>query len=131
MPPVQAAIEGTREIGPAVTATTISLIAVFLPLAFMSGIVGQFMKSFGWTMAFAIAVSLIVSFTLTPSLSARWLGGGRKALRPAVDSLGHEEARRLPPSRRSMTEGGSTTRWITGTAGSSSTLCGAGGWSSS
>src|SRR5260370_23669948 len=41
-----------------VTATTISLIAVFLPLAFMSGIVGQFMKSFGWTMAFAIAVSL-------------------------------------------------------------------------
>ncbi|HEX9246910.1 MAG TPA: efflux RND transporter permease subunit [bacterium] len=79
MPPVQAAIEGTREIGPAVTATTISLIAVFLPLAFMGGIVGQFMKSFGWTMAFAIAVSLVVSFTLTPSLSARWLGGGRRA----------------------------------------------------
>jgi len=79
MPPVQAAIEGTREIGPAVTATTISLIAVFLPLAFMGGIVGQFMRSFGWTMAFAIAVSLVVSFTLTPSLSARWLGGGRRA----------------------------------------------------
>jgi len=91
MPPVQAAIEGTREIGPAVTATTVSLIAVFLPLAFMSGIVGQFMKSFGWTMAFAIAVSLVVSFTLTPSLSARWLGRGRKAAGPAVDSLGHEE----------------------------------------
>ncbi len=78
MPPVQAAIEGTREIGPAVTATTLSLIAVFLPLAFMSGIVGRFMRSFGWTMAFAIAVSLLVSFTLTPSLSARWLGGGRR-----------------------------------------------------
>ena len=77
LPPVQAAIEGTREIGPAVTATTLSLIAVFLPLAFMSGIVGQFMKSFGWTMAFAIAVSLIVSFTLTPSLSARWLSARR------------------------------------------------------
>jgi hydrophobic/amphiphilic exporter-1 (mainly G- bacteria), HAE1 family len=91
MPPVQAAIEGTREIGPAVTATTISLIAVFLPLAFMSGIVGQFMRSFGWTMAFAIAVSLLVSFTLTPSLSARWLGGRRR--RPeavATDSLGVE-----------------------------------------
>lgn len=84
--PVQAAVEGTREIGPAVTATTMSLIAVFLPLAFMSGIVGQFMKSFGWTMAFAIAVSLVVSFTLTPSLSARWLGGragGRTGRGPA------------------------------------------------
>jgi hydrophobic/amphiphilic exporter-1 (mainly G- bacteria), HAE1 family len=81
LPPVRAAIEGTREIGPAVTATTLSLIAVFLPLAFMSGIVGQFMKSFGWTMAFAIAVSLLVSFTLTPSLSARWLA---RASREAV-----------------------------------------------
>jgi len=87
LPPVQAAIEGTREIGPAVTATTISLIAVFLPLAFMSGIVGQFMRSFGWTMAFSIAVSLLVSFTLTPSLSARWLGRGRRTpARAGADS---------------------------------------------
>jgi HAE1 family hydrophobic/amphiphilic exporter-1 len=73
LPPVQAAIEGTREIGPAVSATTLSLIAVFLPLAFMGGIVGRFMASFGYTMAFAIGVSLLVSFTLTPSLAARWL----------------------------------------------------------
>src|SRR2546430_2472992 len=73
MPPLQAAIEGTREVGGAVTATTMSLIAVFLPLAFMSGIVGRFMRSFGYTMAFAIAVSLLVSFTLTPMMSARWL----------------------------------------------------------
>ncbi len=78
MPAMQAAIQGTREIGPPVTATTLSLIAVFLPLAFMSGIVGRFMRSFGWTMAFAIAVSLVVSFTLTPSLSARWLGRGAR-----------------------------------------------------
>ncbi|HET8998479.1 MAG TPA: efflux RND transporter permease subunit [bacterium] len=74
MPAFQAAIEGTREVGPAVMATTLSLIVVFLPLAFMSGIVGRFMSSFGWTMAFAIAVSLLVSFTLTPSLASRWLG---------------------------------------------------------
>ncbi len=73
MPPAQAAVEATREVGGAVTATTMSLIAVFLPLAFMSGIVGRFMLSFGWTMSFAIAVSLLVSFTLTPMLSARWL----------------------------------------------------------
>ena len=90
MPPLQAAIEGTREIGPAVTATTISLIAVFLPLAFMSGIVGRFMRSFGWTMAFSIAVSLIVSFTLTPSLSARWLGRDRASKSGGHDADGGE-----------------------------------------
>ncbi|MEI7892054.1 MAG: efflux RND transporter permease subunit [Myxococcales bacterium] len=68
-----AAIGATKEIGLAVLATTLSLIAVFLPVAFMSGIVGRFMNSFGLTMAFAIGVSLLVSFTLTPMLSARWL----------------------------------------------------------
>jgi hydrophobic/amphiphilic exporter-1 (mainly G- bacteria), HAE1 family len=68
-----AAIAGTKEIGLAVLATTLSLVAVFLPVAFMSGIVGRFMNSFGITMAFAIMVSLLVSFTLTPMLSARWL----------------------------------------------------------
>ena len=54
-------------------ATTLSLVAVFLPVAFMGGIVGRFMESFGLTMAFAIMVSLLVSFTLTPMMAARWL----------------------------------------------------------
>src|SRR5436305_176012 len=71
--PFQAAIEGTREIGLAVLATTLSLLAVFLPVGFMGGIVGRFMSSFGLTSAAAIAVSLIVSFTLTPMLAARWI----------------------------------------------------------
>ncbi len=71
--PFQAAIDGTEEIGLAVLATTLSLVAIFVPVAFMGGIVGKFMKSFGLTMAFAIMVSLLVSFTLTPMLSARWL----------------------------------------------------------
>src|SRR5690348_11661724 len=71
MSPFQAAIEGTREIGLAVMATTLSLLAVFLPVGFMGGIVGRFMSSFGFTASFAIAVSLLVSFTLTPMLSAR------------------------------------------------------------
>ena len=71
MPPFQAAIEGTREIGLAVMATTLSLLAVFLPVGFMGGIVGRFMSSFGLTSSFAIAVSLLVSFTLTPMLAAR------------------------------------------------------------
>ena len=78
MPPLQAAIEGTQEIGFAVLATTLSLVAVFLPVAFMEGIVGRFLASFGLTMSFAIMVSLLVSFTLTPMLTARWLGKGIK-----------------------------------------------------
>src|SRR6266850_1875350 len=73
MPPFQAAMEGTREIGMAVTATTLSLLAVFLPVGFMAGIVGRFMSSFGFTASFAIAVSLLVSFTLTPTLAARMI----------------------------------------------------------
>src|SRR5438067_3285721 len=73
VPPFQAAIEGTKEIGMAVTATTLSLLAVFLPVGFMAGIVGRFMSSFGFTSSFAIAVSLIVSFTLTPMLAARMI----------------------------------------------------------
>jgi len=82
MSPWKAAFEGTQEIGLAVLATTLSLVAVFLPVAFMSGIVGRFLNSFGLTMAFAIMVSLLVSFTLTPMLSARWLK------RPAAEAHG-------------------------------------------
>jgi HAE1 family hydrophobic/amphiphilic exporter-1 len=68
-----AAVEATKEIGLAVLATTLSLVAIFVPVGFMGGIVGRFMKSFGLTMAFAIIVSLLVSFTLTPMMAARWL----------------------------------------------------------
>jgi HAE1 family hydrophobic/amphiphilic exporter-1 len=73
MPPMEAAIAGTKEIGLAVMATTLSLLAVFLPVGFMGGIVGRFMSSFGFTAGFAIAVSLLVSFTLTPMLCSRFL----------------------------------------------------------
>jgi HAE1 family hydrophobic/amphiphilic exporter-1 len=71
--PKLAAVLGTKEVGLAVLATTLSLVAVFLPVAFMSGIVGRFMGSFGLTMSFAIMVSLLVSFTLTPMMCSRWL----------------------------------------------------------
>src|SRR5438093_902234 len=73
MPPRQAASVGTAEIALAVMATTLSLIIIFLPVAFMAGRVGRFFHSFGLTVAVAILVSLLVSFTLTPSLSARLL----------------------------------------------------------
>jgi HAE1 family hydrophobic/amphiphilic exporter-1 len=73
MAPFEAAIQGTKEIGLAVMATTLSLLAVFLPVGFMGGIVGRFMSSFGFTSSFAIAVSLLVSFTLTPMLCSRFV----------------------------------------------------------
>ena len=68
----QAAREGTSEIGLAVLATTFSVVAVFVPVAFMRGIVGRFFFHFGITVAFAVLVSLFVSFTLDPMLSSRW-----------------------------------------------------------
>jgi HAE1 family hydrophobic/amphiphilic exporter-1 len=73
MAPFDAAIAGTKEIGLAVMATTLSLMAVFVPVGFMGGIVGRFMSSFGLTAAFAIGVSLLVSFTLTPMLCSRFI----------------------------------------------------------
>ena len=69
---ITAAREGTAEIGPAVIATTLSILAVFIPVAFMGGIVGRFFFSFGIVVAFAVAISLFVSFTLDPMLSAVW-----------------------------------------------------------
>ncbi len=71
--PWEAAVQGTADIGLAVMATTFSLVIIFLPVALMEGIVGRFMSSFGYTAAFAILVSLLVSFTLTPMLCSRFL----------------------------------------------------------
>ncbi|HEY7498482.1 MAG TPA: efflux RND transporter permease subunit [Vicinamibacterales bacterium] len=71
--PFEAAIKGTREVALAVMATTLSLVVIFLPIAFMDGYAKRFINPFGWTMAFAILVSMLVSFTLTPMLSSRFL----------------------------------------------------------
>jgi HAE1 family hydrophobic/amphiphilic exporter-1 len=68
-----AARRGTAEIGLAVMATTFTILAVFLPVGFMTGIVGQFFKSFALTIAFAVAMSLLVAFTLDPMLSSRFV----------------------------------------------------------
>ena len=79
---VHAAIEATKEIGLAVMATTLSLVIIFLPIAFMTGYARKYVNSFGWTMAMAILVSLLVAFTLTPMMSSRFLklsGGEKKA----------------------------------------------------
>ena len=71
--PMTAARRGTAEIGLAVMATTFTILAVFLPVGFMTGLVGQFFKSFALTIAFAVAMSLFVAFTLDPMLSSRFV----------------------------------------------------------
>ena len=68
--PYQAAMEAADEIGLAVVATTFTLVAVFLPTAFMSGIAGKFFKQFGWTAALAVVASLVVARVLTPMMAA-------------------------------------------------------------
>jgi HAE1 family hydrophobic/amphiphilic exporter-1 len=71
--PVQAALDGRNEIGLAAIAITLTDIAVFIPLAFMGGVIGRFFAQFGLTITFAILFSLFISFTLTPMLASRWL----------------------------------------------------------
>ncbi|MDY7229511.1 efflux RND transporter permease subunit [Hyalangium rubrum] len=71
--PMQAAYQGTKEIGLAVLAVTLSIVAVFIPVAFMDGMMGKFFYSFGVTVAVAVAISYFVSMTLTPMLSSRLL----------------------------------------------------------
>ncbi|MHB1222512.1 MAG: efflux RND transporter permease subunit [Gemmatimonadaceae bacterium] len=87
---LQAAFEGTSEIQLAVLATTLSIVAVFVPVAFMGGIIGRFFFQFGLTVAWAVLVSMFVSLTLTPMLAAAW--GVR----------GHEDGHHGRPTRNPL-----------------------------
>lgn len=71
--PFDAAIQATKEVALPVMATTLSLVVIFVPVAFMNGYAARFISPFGWSMAFSIMVSMLVSFTLTPMLSSRFL----------------------------------------------------------
>ena len=105
--PYQAAMEAADEIGLAVIATTFTLIAVFLPTAFMSGIAGKFFKQFGWTASLAVFASLVVARMLTPMMSAY-------LLKPIVDHVEKEGAVMrwyMRASRWTLKH-----RWITGLA---------------
>ncbi|TSA13309.1 MAG: efflux RND transporter permease subunit [Comamonadaceae bacterium] len=70
--PYQASLDGTQEIGLAVLATTLSIVAVFMPIGFMGGIIGKFFHEFGLTIVAAVLISMFVSFTLDPMLSSIW-----------------------------------------------------------
>jgi HAE1 family hydrophobic/amphiphilic exporter-1 len=72
--PIQGAIEGTREIGLAVLATTLSLVIVFLPVSFLSSVTGRLLYEFGVTASVAVMISMLVSFSLTPMMCSRMLG---------------------------------------------------------
>ena len=78
LPARQAAVVATKEISLAVMATTLSLVIIFVPIAFMTGYARRYLNEFGWTMAASIMISMLVAFTLTPTLSARVL----KRVRP-------------------------------------------------
>jgi len=97
--PYQAALEGTEEIGLAVLATTLSIVAVFLPIGFMGGIIGKFFHEFGLTIVAAVLISMFVSFTLDPMMSSVWHDpsidphGGRQSPRTWYDrSIGRVTA---------------------------------------
>ena len=83
--PFRAALDGTQEIGLAVLATTLSIVAVFLPIGFMGGIIGKFFHEFGITIVAAVLISMFVSFTLDPMLSSIWHD-------PAIDKHGQRGA---------------------------------------
>ncbi|MBC7380735.1 MAG: efflux RND transporter permease subunit, partial [Burkholderiaceae bacterium] len=83
--PYNAAMEGTKEIGLAVLATTFSIVAVFMPIGFMGGIIGKFFHEFGITIVAAVLISMFVSFTLDPMLSSIWHD-------PSIDTQGKRHA---------------------------------------
>jgi len=82
--PYPAALDGTQEIGLAVLATTLSIVAVFLPIGFMEGIIGKFFHEFGITIVAAVLISMFVSFTLDPMLSSVWHD-------PSIDTHGQRK----------------------------------------
>ncbi|HEY3391626.1 MAG TPA: efflux RND transporter permease subunit, partial [Lacipirellulaceae bacterium] len=103
LPPVRAAIEGTREIGLAVLATSVSLVIVFLPVSFLSSVTGRLLYEFGITASVAVMISMLVSFSLTPMMCSRML---RPASAPSPSADAASKAPAAPASRRGFY------RWI-------------------
>ena len=100
--PRRAAIEATAEISLAVLATTVSLIIIFVPIAFITGYARRYLNEFGWTMACAVAVSMLVSFTLTPMMSSRML---RRIERKRASDAGPESEPAESPSHHAPSSG--------------------------
>jgi len=86
--PIDAAIDATKEISLAVIATTLSLVIIFVPIAFITGFARKYLNQFGWTMSISILISMLVAFTLTPALSSRLLK--RTPKEPGKKKSSHE-----------------------------------------
>jgi hydrophobic/amphiphilic exporter-1 (mainly G- bacteria), HAE1 family len=94
--PKRAAIEATKEIMLAVLATTLSLVIIFVPIAFTTGYARRYLNQFGWTMAFSVMVSMLVSFTLTPMLCSRLLGRMRRKAGDVAPAQNHSSDSPVP-----------------------------------
>ncbi len=103
MEPREAATFATSEIGLAVMATTFAIVAIFLPVAFMKGIIGRFFLQFALTIIFAILVSLLVSFTLTPMMASIFLKPHKKSI-PNPTDAGSGLQTTQPPARKKITQ---------------------------
>jgi HAE1 family hydrophobic/amphiphilic exporter-1 len=101
--PHDAALQGTDEIGLAVLATTLSIVAVFLPIGFMGGIVGKFFHEFGITIVAAVLISMFVSFTLDPMLSSIWHDPAHSTVRTWATSPSRSTTAPWAASRRCLT----------------------------
>jgi multidrug efflux pump subunit AcrB len=102
-PPREAAIAATNEIGLTVSASTLTIVAVFLPVAFMGGTVGQFFKPFGLTVSAAVLISLLVARTLSPVLAVYWLNAKPRRDRPSSPSPNLLDRLYLPLLRKALT----------------------------
>ncbi len=113
--PLEAASQGVREVGAAVFSGTIAIVAVFVPIAFMEGVIGKFFYQYGLTIVFAVMVSLLVSITLTPALASRWLTKETNLKGPLAQKVDrwHEQ---LSLSYRNLLEVSLRHRWIVGIA---------------
>ena len=111
MDPKKAAVGATKEISLAVVATTISLVIIFVPIAFTTGYAKRYLNQFGWTMAVSILVSMLVAFTLTPTLSARVLK--RKANGQKRGHQGHKSTA-LERGYIHMLDWSLSHRWVIG-----------------
>ena len=100
MTPMRAALVGARQIGFTVMSISISLVAVFTPLIFMGGIIGRLFREFALTLTFAIAVSAVVSLTVTPMICAHYIRTGHSDQRNWFDRSGRGRA--VPRSSASM-----------------------------
>jgi len=108
--PLEAGIEGTREIFFAVIATTLALVAVFLPILFLGGLTGRLFREFGVTLAGAVVISSFVALTLTPMLSSRFLK--KRAVEPRLYRATEPFFRGLQRGYRRSLEGFLTRRWL-------------------